>query len=232
MNIERLIATYPRLFHMAEDGSWPNIQKHGLLSTSALLTKWEYPEKEKEAICCNHRPNKIPIEHRIYGKAVIRDQKAIKPQKLRGCLIDMSEEEWYRLLNSKVFFWPDCQRLIWFLGATHYINKPHVVIIIDTRQLIKKYAGEITVSPINTGSTYPPKNQDSPEPRGRATFKQISEYQMSRFKELAVDNCIQDIVSFTLSVDRLVLRSKDNDPEKLASLWQLNNKRLLTSENK
>lgn len=28
---------WPRLFHMAEAGSWPMIREHGLLSTSALL---------------------------------------------------------------------------------------------------------------------------------------------------------------------------------------------------
>ena len=34
VNEADLIATYPRLFHMAEDGSWLSIERHGLLSTS------------------------------------------------------------------------------------------------------------------------------------------------------------------------------------------------------
>jgi hypothetical protein len=219
MIAEQLVSKYPKLYHMADNDSWPNIKEHGLLSTSSLLDKWEYTGKEREPIESHHRPETVCILHKIHGKAVIRDQKAIDPRKLRGCLIDMSEEEWYRLLNSKVFFWPDWQGLIWFLGATAYINKPHVVITIDTRRLLRQYANEITLSPINTGSTFLRKNHDSPEPRGRGTFKRISEYQMSWFRELAVDNGVQDIVSFALSVDRLVLRRKDTEPERLVSLW-------------
>ena len=32
-----LVRIYPRLFHMAEDGSLPSIQANGLLSATALL---------------------------------------------------------------------------------------------------------------------------------------------------------------------------------------------------
>jgi hypothetical protein len=232
VNINSLIATHPRLFHMAEDGSWPSIQTHGLLSTSALLTKWEYPEKEKEAICCKHRPKNITIEHRVYGKAVIRDQKAIDPSRLRRCLVDMTEEEWYRLLNSKVFFWLDWTPLVWFLGAINYINKPHVVITVETRRLVGKYADKITLSAINTGSTYPRINQINPEPRGRDTLKPISQYQMASARELAVDNSVEDITQFAISVDRLLLRKKDTEPEKLATLWRPNDRQLHTSEDR
>lgn len=220
MLISDLIASHPAIYHMAEDGSWPSIQRHGLLSTSALLKRWEYSEKDRETICCTRRPKCFTIEHPVYGKAVIRDQKAINPHKLRDCLTDVTEEEWYRLLNSKVFFWPDRQGLIWFLGATAYINNPHVVITIDTRRLLGKYIDMITLSAINTGSTFPRKNQINPEPRGRDTFKRISDYQMSKARELAIENCVEDVVSFALSVDRLILRKKDSEPEKLATLWQ------------
>ena len=37
MHLADLIANYPRLFHMAEDGSWDSIKQNGQLSTSALL---------------------------------------------------------------------------------------------------------------------------------------------------------------------------------------------------
>ena len=222
MNPEQLVSKYPKLYHMADNDSWPNIEEHGLLSTSSLLDKWEYTGKAREPIENRHRLETVCIHHKIHGKAVIRDQKAIDPRKLRGCLIDMSEEEWYRLLNGKVFFWPDWQGLIWFLGATAYVNKPHVVITIDASRLLRQCANEITLSAINTGSTYPRMNRDSPEPRGRSTFKRISEYQPPWFRELAVDDGIQDIVSFALSVDRLILRGKNKEPERLEKLWPPN----------
>jgi len=126
MRVEDLIAKHPRLYHMAEDGSWPNIKMYGLLSTSRLLEKWGYSEADNIKICGKHRPNNIPIENDKLGKAVLRDQKAINPEKLKTCLVDTSEESWYHLLNNKVFFWPDWQALIWFLGATAYfgVKKP------------------------------------------------------------------------------------------------------------
>ncbi|RPI54202.1 MAG: hypothetical protein EHM49_03470 [Deltaproteobacteria bacterium] len=222
MNIESFVATSQQLFHMAEDGSWPSIQKHGLLSTAALLAKWEYSEKDRLAICGTHRPKSFPIDHKKYGRAILRDQKAIDPEKLRKCLVGMTEEEWYHLLNSKVFFWPDWQALKWFLQATAYFNKPHVVITIDTHRLLGKFADMITLSAINTGSTFPRRNQISPEPRGKDTFKRIQEYQLPRARELAVDDGVQDLVRFTVSVQRLIIREKDAEPEVLETLWQPN----------
>ncbi len=37
LTAEYIADRWPRLFHVAEAGSWPSIQAHGLLSTSALL---------------------------------------------------------------------------------------------------------------------------------------------------------------------------------------------------
>ena len=39
--IANITALYPPLYHMAAEGSWPSIQRHGLLSTSALLDLYE-----------------------------------------------------------------------------------------------------------------------------------------------------------------------------------------------
>ena len=39
MDAAGLASMYPRLYHMAEEGSWPSIRRHGLLSTSALLDR-------------------------------------------------------------------------------------------------------------------------------------------------------------------------------------------------
>ena len=36
-----LIRLYPEVFHMAADGSWPSIERHGLLSSAALVDRWE-----------------------------------------------------------------------------------------------------------------------------------------------------------------------------------------------
>jgi hypothetical protein len=41
LNEADLIKIYPRLWHVAEDGSWPSISRYGLLRTSALLDLYE-----------------------------------------------------------------------------------------------------------------------------------------------------------------------------------------------
>ena len=45
-----LVRIYPRLFHMAEDGSLTSIQAHGLLSTTALLDLYEIGGPVRAAI--------------------------------------------------------------------------------------------------------------------------------------------------------------------------------------
>jgi hypothetical protein len=69
---------WPRLYHMAQAGSWPSIKRHGLLSTTA------------------------PLDH---FEAWIRDNKPITPATLRRHPLGMTEEECYRELTSRVFLW-------------------------------------------------------------------------------------------------------------------------------
>ena len=45
MTPEDMARKYPFLYHMAELSSWPSIQRHGLLSTSALLDLYEIPDR-------------------------------------------------------------------------------------------------------------------------------------------------------------------------------------------
>ncbi len=101
---EELAETYPRLYHMADAQSWGSIQKHGLLSTSALLDLFEVKGHERKDIEIRRRPESVPIVHEKHGRAVVRDNKPIIESKLRTALKDCTLEQWYRLLNKFVFF--------------------------------------------------------------------------------------------------------------------------------
>lgn len=74
MKVGELVALYPRLYHMAEDSSWPSIHKYGLLSTSALLTLYGYTGTKREHIESQWRPEKVTISGKGLRDAVIRDQ--------------------------------------------------------------------------------------------------------------------------------------------------------------
>lgn len=159
---EEFTARHPYLYHMAEQGSWASIQQHGLLSTTALLNLFEITGPERQAIESTRRPVSVQIRHPEYGVAVIRDQKPMREMSLRSCLIDMEPQEWYELLNRRVFFWPTLERLTGLLNARAYRNNPQLVIEVDTFILLEQRLNQTTLSPINSGSTI-----YTPVPRGR-----------------------------------------------------------------
>jgi hypothetical protein len=196
-----LIEKYPVLFHMAEADSWASIVEHGLLSTLALLDLYSVDGPARQVIACERRAESVEIAHPTYGRAVIRDQKPLHQATLRRCLTDLSPGEWYWLLNSKVFFWPTEGRLRSLLGARSYRDRPHTVIRVDTRLLIERCEADITLSPINSGST-----MRAAVARGSGTFQSIADYPLAVLKrrgvaEVAVNHGVRQIQSVALAAE-------------------------------
>lgn len=209
MDIETLIDIYPRLYHMAEAGSWASVKSRGLLSTSALLDLFEIEGPEREKIEAEHRPESVIIRHPEHGEAVIRDQKPLRESALIKCLIDMTPSQWYRILNGRVFFWTSEWRLERLLAARAYRDRVHDVIAVDTRTLVARHEENITLSPYNSGSTI-----FNPVPRGSATFSRIADYPFEEWRskrsrrdavvELAVEYSVADIGDLALRVERRI----------------------------
>ena len=74
MTIDELLAKCECLYHMAEDGSWPNIMTHGLLSTSALLTLYKKTEKERQKYESEWRPGRMCLSCDSMVDSFLRDQ--------------------------------------------------------------------------------------------------------------------------------------------------------------
>ena len=207
MDERTLIEQYPRIYHMAEGGSWPLILRHGLLSTSTLLGLLECPTEQRQQIEARHRPQKVQLSHPDLGSVVIRDQKPMSDSALRKILTDGTPEDWYRLLNSKVFFWATHARLTMFLGARAYRDSDQIVITVDTEQLVGEYRESIHLSPINSGATL-----YNPVPRGADTFLRIADYPFVRWKqrrssseavaEIAVAGGVANITRYAVEVRR------------------------------
>lgn len=220
MELRSLISKYPRLYHMAEDGSWPNILKHGLLSTSALLTLYGYTGEERRLLESEWRPRKTAISCAGLEDAVIRDQKPMPPSLLQQCLLDgMTPSEWYYLINRRTYFWVQWSPNVeWFLGSREYRNTVNLIITVDTRRLLARCADQVTLSGINSGSTY--YNQErrtQPRPRGKATFQTIGEYSLTYVTELAVENGVPSMEGITLSVAEWISNGTNN--RKLRDVW-------------
>jgi hypothetical protein len=212
MNVDDLVKNYPRLYHMAEGGSWESIQKHGLLSTSALLDQYGVSGEARKAIEATHRPDCVSLTAPKMGDAVIRDQKPMDDQGLVRALdgSGLKPTDWYRLLNSQVFFWTSKNRLHRLLKAGAYAHLEHDVLTIDTRKLVANYEKSIRLCPMNSGCTKP-----FPWPRGPDTFLSIADYPWeSRVKikrgevwdavvEVCVERSVPDINDFVVSVYRM-----------------------------
>ena len=204
--LAELLRDCPTLFHMAEAGSWPSIRRHGLLSTSALLDRWEVTGLRREAIEAARRPESAVIEHPTFGRAVVRDQKPMDDAGLSRCLQDgLAPADWYRLLNARVFFWLTRARLLRLLDAKPYRELEHDVLELDAAALVAAYRTQITLSPINSGATRP-----FPAPRGRDTFLPPGDYPYAdwrarrpageRVVELSVMGGVPDVARFVRRV--------------------------------
>lgn len=226
MLISDLIANYPELYHMAEDGSWPNIKKHGLLSTSALLTLYRYGGPKRSKIECKFRRKKGLISCDGLEDAKIRDQGVMPPEDLELCLLGgITPQDWYKFINGRVFFWAKYERLKWFLSAREYKNSPNIIITVDTRALLDRYADRVTLTSFNTGSTLYSRPYTKPRDRGKDSFKTIKTYPtyaIGNIVEVVVEESVPDIASVTISVERWIAHKRGYDEpnyEKLEDVW-------------
>jgi len=206
---EQLALHYPRLYHMAQLGSWPLIQRHGLLSTVALLDLFEVGGEARETLVARRRPEGVEIRHSIHGTAVLRDQKPMDASGLRRSLQDgLTPTQWYRSLNEKVFFWVSRGRLDKLLAAAAYRDRRQTVLTLDTAALLARHADRVLLSPINSGATKP-----VPAARGRDTFLPLADYPFDFWKdkrnlreavvELTVRDAVPDVRDFVLKVEEV-----------------------------
>jgi hypothetical protein len=206
----RLLAEHPVVYHMAEDGSWPNIAARGLLSTSALVDLFNPPSEIREAVLGQVRRTSTILTHPEHGTAVIRDQAPLKF--IDRCLTEGStRQQFLDALNGRVFFWVTRARLDRLLGARLYRAKPHVVLHVDTARLLEDHGEDVQLTPYNTGSVHVP---NMPK-RGPEVFVDIRDYPYDEWRrkrgaagealvELTVPYSVPDIAQYTIRVERWV----------------------------
>ena len=206
MVVAEFVKHYPRLYHMAEAGTWPSIQRHGLLSTSALLDLFEIKGQQRDSIELQRRPASVRIQHPKRGQAVIRDQRPISDVKLRQALQGgLTPSDWYRLLNVMVFFWTELDRLNRLLGGRWYRGRDHTVLTVDSRKLLLAHADDVMLCHINSGAM-----PYGPTPRGSSTFVPFAEWSggvgprsgklKASIVETAVRYAIPDIADMVVDV--------------------------------
>ncbi|WP_223297433.1 DUF7002 family protein [Catenulispora acidiphila] len=208
-NVQRdeLINKYPVLYHMAEEGTWPSIQKRGLLSTQALVDLYNPEPAVKNSILGAVRRSSIALDNPVLGRTIIRDQRPLKF--LDKCLLPgTSPQQFLDVLNGRVFFWLARHRLETLLSARLYRDKQQTVLHVDTGRLMERYGDEVELAPYNTGSMHIP---NAPR-RGKDVFVAVDDYPYDDWRvqrgskgdavvELTVPYAVPDISDMTLRVE-------------------------------
>ncbi len=155
----RLRPFMDRIFHLADAENWPLIQRDGLRNTSELIEQAGLSEREAQ-VFRSYRPHMM----RLPSGAIIRDQRPMPPSSLLRCLQDgLTPQDWYDLVNSKVFFWIDAGRLLRHAAAC--APRPQILVTVDARRLFECYAERAFVTAFNVGNA-----RRRPAPRSQASF--------------------------------------------------------------
>ena len=196
-----------RIYHLAEASNWPLIQRDGLLCASRLLGAAGLVGASRDQVNREQRLVHTVLPNRVR----IRDQRPMPPTALENCLCGMNPADWYAMVNDRVFFWLDPDRLNRQKAACE--PRPQVVIAVDTAALVAVHQEHVALTPINTGNA-----RRRPAPRGAATFVPLAEWVRSGWAseaealgtparkrshkpvELTVLNAVPDIMRFVVGV--------------------------------
>jgi hypothetical protein len=136
------------------------------------------------------------------------------PAALQKCLIGMTPAQWYALINQKVFFWCDPERL----NRQHRAcgERPQIALTLDTERLLSRHGDRVALTPFNTGNA-----RRKPAIRGRATFVPYSAWLASGWRseadglgvsrrpfshppvELTVADAVPDAAEFIVAIEYL-----------------------------
>ena len=130
----------------------------------------------------------------------------MRAERLSGALEQgVTPSQWYEIINSKVFFWVQSERLERLLNARAYRAHEHDVFTIDTASFLDAHEHSIWLCHMNSGNTFP-----MPFLRGIETFKRIGDYPVNtrggpirEVVELVVDYSVPDIAAHVTEVRRM-----------------------------
>jgi len=161
----------------------------------------------RDEIEARRRPNSVPLTDEKLGRAVIRDQNPLIESKLIKTLKGCTAEEWYRLLDGRVFFWLTVERLNKLLCAKAYRGSEHTVLTVDTRSLVSAYKAAVTLTPMNTGNTQPfahPRGPDKSMKLQDYPFDERAKYgRQYQVVEIAIEHGVTDIKKYVISAETL-----------------------------
>jgi hypothetical protein len=191
-------------FHIADAENWRAIKRMGLHSTTALIARDRLSAEEARPFA-GYRNHTM----RLPSGAVIRDQRPMPPSALSRCLdAGLVPQAWYDLVNGKVFFWLQVERLDRHLAACR--ARPQIVVAVDLRRMLARHGEAAFVTPFNVGNA-----RRRPASRGQRTFVRLDAWLKTRWEseapqghpararthppaEIAIEGSVPDLMDFVV----------------------------------
>jgi hypothetical protein len=195
MDTSAFVAKHPRLYHVALARNVRQISRHGLKSTSVLLNLADASQASRRpSLESARRATVAELQLSDGTKAYLRDHLPISDKNLRRLLEPgMTLEEWYRLLNARLFFWLSLEAAMEF--AASYPDADQILYAFDTARLLAAHGARVAVSQVHSGATR------GNLPRGKSTFLRLEEATPKmKLVELTVEGEVPDAMA--LCVER------------------------------
>lgn len=207
MTIDEFCKRHPTLYHVAHASALPQLQRHGLLSTKAIVNLLELPQAQRTVLTAERRPGQVPLHHPVYGSFYLRDQKPLHLKALANCLDGITPSQWLQLLNARVFLWASRERANKLLQAREYRGLSQLLLELDARPLLTRHLDQAAVTRINTGSVIRKAAR-----RSRHSFIPLNDFPASpktEIVEVAILNAIPNLRDYILSAT--VIGGVDNN---------------------
>jgi hypothetical protein len=177
VDVDELIARYPRVFHTMSATAWPSVRRHGLLSTRQLVDLFGLDAGERDRLLGAPRKRSTVLRAPGLPLAVVRDQRPLKflVEKIDP---DSSLTEYLDAINSRVFFWAIHERLDRLRHAKEYRNEDQVVLHVDTRALVERHGPRIELCRLNSGAV----TQKNHPLRGHRSWLPIADYPYDEYR--------------------------------------------------
>ena len=181
MTPSELAKRIPRLYHVTDRRSRGLVEQHGLLCADTLIDRFVADPAARTRLRSERRRDFAPLHDGPDGFAALNDNRPLIYGKLAPKLDDgLSPAEWLRILNGRVFFWPEPQER--FFAAGRRNGRDLLLLTFDTVSLAEAYQGRLDLSPINTGSAL-----RDPARRGLRSFTPASETTWHEWRRLRSD---------------------------------------------
>ena len=193
MDVSHFTRLFPTLYHLTFAANLEGLRTHGLHSTASLAELHQLLPAERQGTVLERR-RAIQTFTSTQGSATLRDQHTATEALMKSCLVQVSIPDWLALLNAKVFFFLELERMQRMKQS--YADYPQLLLRTDSRALLERYAEHVSLSRINTGSFI-----RRPTPRGRNSFIPLADYAFKKKRdtpaELTLDCALPDVLAMS-----------------------------------